>query len=416
MDDQSLPGDEDEKSSEPKQSSSSQVDLPPLPTKLSTLPSPIAGRLDTALRSMYALSHKAARRLITTHKVSIDGIGMDRWEAPVLQGSMITINPSAPNLSKNRALGAQLIFQDDALVVISKPAGLLSAPQRDSDDPSALQAASRLCRGPRRPRVVHRLDKHTSGLLLFARTIPAARALQALLQERTIKRVYRCIVRGEVSENRGYLSSWLLRDAGRGKRGSRDRTFKYSPPHRRPEPEEQSQSTSTQNSSRPRPQGQWALTYFQVVSRQQGFTALEVELFTGRTHQIRIHLSDLGHPIVGEWVYGPRVKREPRLALHAARLEFAHPFSQEQLCFEAPWPDELSTHSGVPGTWLDGSASQAHSSPGSGHTQDRPRRSQAGSPKMKTPHKPSSAYGSKTSSKYAKAQRLGRKSRRSNKR
>ena len=341
--------------------------LPPQPTKLTTQASPIEGRLDAALRAMYALSHKAARRLITTHKVSVDGVGHHRWETPVSRGALITINPSAPNLEKQRALGAHLVFQDDALAVINKPAGLLSAPQRDSDEPSALQAASRLCRGPRRPRVVHRLDKETSGLLLFARTIPATRALQAQLQDRGIKRVYRCLVRGEVARDQGYLNSWLLRDAGRGKRGSRAQTFKCTS-HRpqRPAPEERAQTEDAQRhrarAPYQQPQGQWALTHYRVIARQRGYSALEVELFTGRTHQIRIHLAELGHPIVGEWVYGPRVKREPRLALHAARLQLTHPFSEKVQRFEAPWPEDLRSHVAVPRAWIESPSSSAEQS------------------------------------------------------
>ena len=350
---------EDDSSSSAQPSSSP---LPPPPTRLTTAPSPIEGRLDAALRAMYALSNKAARRLITTSKVSVDGVVSDRWETPVTNEMMITVNPSAPNLSKQSALGARLVYQDDAIAVLAKPAGLLSAPQRDSDDPSALQAASRLCRGPRRPRVVHRLDKETSGLLLFARTIPAARELQVKLQNREVKRVYHCLVRGEVSSSGGYLSSYLLRDAGRGKRGSRAGTFKQTPlskaqprpPHdsahvrsRAPESERQ----DTHPKARQAPVGQWALTRYKVIGRVHGYSALEVELFTGRTHQIRIHLSELGHPLVGEWVYGPRVKRDPRLALHAARLELTHPFSGEAISFEEPWPQDLITHRGVPEAW-----------------------------------------------------------------
>jgi 23S rRNA-/tRNA-specific pseudouridylate synthase len=381
--------DEDESSTLKKQSTTAQSKpLPAPPTKLTTDPSPIEGRLDAALRAMYALSHKAARRLITTYKVSVDGVGSYRWETQVSEGSLITINPSAPNLAKQKSLGAQLIFQDDAFAVINKPAGLLSAPQRDSDEPSALQAASRLCKGPRRPRVVHRLDKETSGLLIFARTIPATRALQVQLQERDIKRVYRCIVRGEVKDDRGYLSSWLLRDAGKGKRGSRFKTFSCTL-HRpqRPEIEEESEEQKAldrQRSPYKQPQGQWALTSYKVASRQRGYTALEVELFTGRTHQIRVHLAELGHPIVGEWVYGPRVKREPRLALHAARLDLTHPFAEKRLSFEAPWPDELQAHPGVPRAWKEQSLTETGqgtqheqrdaSSPYSKHRSSQPNR------------------------------------------
>ena len=408
--------DEDESSTLTPSTTAQSQPLPaPLPTKLTTEPSPIEGRLDAALRAMYALSHKAARRLITTHKVSVDGVGSHRWETQVSEGSLITINPNAPNLAKQKSLGAQLVFQNDAFAVLNKPAGLLSAPQRDSDEPSALQAASRLCKGPRRPRVVHRLDKETSGLLIFARTIPATRALQVQLQERDIKRVYRCIVRGEVKDDRGYLSSWLLRDAGKGKRGSRFKTFSCTL-HRpqRPELEEESEEQKTQDRQRSpykQPQGQWALTYYKVVSRQRGYTALEVELFTGRTHQIRVHLAELGHPIVGEWVYGPRVKREPRLALHAARLDLTHPFAEKRLSFEAPWPDDLRAHPGVPRAWKDQALTETNhvthheerdaSSPHSKHRSSQSNRHGDSKPRRASSHQRSQ----RTRSPHAKTSR-----------
>ena len=356
-------------------SSSSHLPSPtPLPTKTSDAESPIGGRLDTALRSLYQLSNKGARKLISTGKVSVSEVVCDRWETPVALGEKITVNPSAPNPAKHVALGATLVYQDTALAVLSKPAGLLSAPGHDSDEESALQAASRLCRGPRRPRVVHRLDKETSGLLLFARTIPATRQLQASIQSRQVKRVYRCLVRGEVQGEGSYLSSLLVRDAGKGKRGSRAGSLKVTKlnkaPPREPTPPIFSEDAPHQ------PRTQWALTRYRVIARHAGFSALEVELFTGRTHQIRIHLSEIGHPIVGEWVYAPRIKREPRLALHAARLTLPHPFSETLLEFEAPWPDELAEHKGTPSAWMSAAQLKKRSD------QSRPKRAST----TKRPH------------------------------
>lgn len=321
-----------------------------LPQGISHAESPITGRLDAALRSLYRLSNKGARKLISTGKVSVSEIVCEQWETPVAMGEKITVNPNAPNPSKRVALGASLIYQDSALAVISKPSGLLSAPGHDSDEESALQAASRLCRGPRRPRVVHRLDKETSGLLLFARTIPAARQLQLSIQERSVKRVYRCIVRGEINSKGAFIFSQLVRDAGQGKRGSLSGTLKQRSLNLSIPQEPTPQPMSDQ--LRPHIKSQWALTRYRVIKQRAGFSALEVELFTGRTHQIRIHLAEIGYPIVGEWVYAPRVKREPRLMLHAARLSLPHPFKEEVLHFEAPWPDELSEHPGVPSDWL----------------------------------------------------------------
>jgi len=287
-----------------------------------------AGRLDAVLRAQLALTHKAARRLISTGKVRVNGALALKWETPVRRGDDLAVEMNAPNPKRSESLGAVLVFQDDAIAVLSKPAGLLSAPGPDEDEPSALVAACRLCRGPRRPRVVHRLDKDTSGLLVFARTIPAARALQRGLQAHAVRRLYRCVVRGVVLGEGGYISSGLVRDAGRGKRGSAEGTRRRHPLGPPPPPREV--------------EGQWALTRYRVVARSEEATALEVELFTGRTHQIRVHLAEVGHPILGEWVYGPCRPLAPRLALHAARLLLPHPFTGEPMTFDAPWPGDLA--------------------------------------------------------------------------
>lgn len=313
--------------------------------RVTELSSPRSGRLDTALRESLTLSHKQIRKLISTGKVSVSGQVLTRWESEVQEGDLIVITPTAANPSKQIALGATLVYQDDALAVLNKPAGLLSAPQRESDDPSALQAATRLCRGPRRPRVVHRLDKETSGLLVFARTIPAARALQEALANREVKRVYRCLVRGEVNGDGEYLTSVLVRDAGKGKRGSSSGSLRRSS-LKRPTPQPPPEPPTVRGGGR----AQWAATRYRVISRHRGVSALEVELLTGRTHQIRIHLAEIGHPILGEWVYAPRQKGEPRLALHAASLSLTHPFNGEKMVFEAAWPSDLSEYT-TPAMW-----------------------------------------------------------------
>lgn len=296
------------------------------------------GRLDASLRAQSSLSHKATRKLISTGKVLVNGAPQSRWEFPVRPGDLISVDMLARNPKKDEAFGATVLFQDDAIAVLSKPAGLLSAPAPSSDEPSALVAVNRLCRGPRRPRVVHRLDKDTSGLLVFARTIPATRVLQDALQHHQVRRLYRCVVRGEVQGEGGYISSGLVRDAGRGRRGSYKGSRRHHPLGPPPSTREV--------------EGKWALTRYRVVARSPHATALEVELFTGRTHQIRIHLMELGHPILGEYVYAPCRTLAPRLALHAAALRFKHPFSGEELLFEAPWPADLRGLKPLPSRWL----------------------------------------------------------------
>ena len=299
------------------------------------------GRLDAQLRINFSLSHKRARKLISTGKVTVNGQHRDRWESSVRHGDRVHVQMSAPNQKRKESLGARLVFQDDSIVVLSKPSGLLSAPAPHSDEESALIAANRLCKGPRRPRVVHRLDKETSGLIVFARTIPAARALQESIQTRQLRRTYRCIVRGVLPVDEGYISSGLLRDAGLGRRGSEEGTLRK---HKAgPLPVE-----------RPT-EGKWALTHFKVIQRGSKSSALEVEIFTGRTHQIRIHLAEIGHPILGEWVYERCRKESHRLALHACAMTVPHPFKREALTLTDPWPIDLNRLQPLPKGWAKAS-------------------------------------------------------------
>jgi RluA family pseudouridine synthase len=249
---------------------------------------------------------------------------------------------SAPNPRKKQALGAELYYQDSSLAVLYKPAGLLSAPSLDEDEDHALKAASRLCRGPRRPKVVHRLDKETSGLLVFARTLPSTRIMREAIDHKRVIRKYRCLVVGRPTPDEGMITSMLLRNAGEGKRGSAKGTLKRYPPDAKPQ----------------MPQGEdvrgaWAITKYKVVAFADGISALEIEILTGRTHQIRIHLSEIRHPIIGEWVYAKARDKAPRLALHAAQLTFKHPFAESVLHFEAPWPDDLRGLEPVPTYWYD---------------------------------------------------------------
>lgn len=296
------------------------------------------GRLDHILRDHLQCSHKHARSLISTGKIQVNQEVQLRWETKIRINDKVSIRINAPNPKKLESLGAQLIYQDQAIVILNKPAGLLSAPIPQSDELNALVAANRLCKGPRRPRVVHRIDKETSGLLMFARTIPVARSIQEDIQDKKIKRVYRCIVQGVVKEAGGYIASGLIRDAGRGRRGSAPGTFKRNGLSRAPQEKEV--------------KGKWSLTRYEVVSRGKTTTALEVEIFTGRTHQIRIHLAELGYPILGEWVYAGQRKTAPRLALHAARLTIQHPFKKERMSFEVQWPDDLARLKPIPPRWL----------------------------------------------------------------
>jgi len=205
------------------------------------------------------------------------------------------------------ALG--LVYEDHDLIVIDKPPGLLTiATERERE-----RTAYRLLgdylqarRPPRRPFIVHRLDRETSGLLIFAKSLRAKRHLQAQFETRRVERVYVAVVEGRVREERGTLSSRLVQDRGLRVRAGAG--------------------------------GRPAITHYLVRERRRDTTMLELSLGTGRRHQIRVQLADLGHPIVGDRAHGSRSAPSRRLCLHASRVGFVHPESGRLMHFESAAP------------------------------------------------------------------------------
>lgn len=203
----------------------------------------------------------------------------------------------------------RLIHEDEDLLVIDKPPGLLTiATERERE-----RTAYRLLwdylaaqRPPRRPFIVHRLDRDTSGLLVFAKSPSAKRGLQAQFEAREVERVYVAVVEGRVRDDRGTLESRLVEDRALRVRAARG--------------------------------GKQAITHYRVLHRGRDTTALELTLGTGRRHQIRVQLADLGHPIVGDGRHGSRIDPRGRLWLHASRLGFVHPRSGSRMRFESPLP------------------------------------------------------------------------------
>ena len=226
---------------------------------------------------------------------------------------------------------------DEHVVVVEKPSGIstvrhplerdwtarrkaLSPTLEDLVPPLIVREAGRTQKGPSlRMRVVHRLDKETSGLVVFARTVAAERGLGKQFHAHTVIRRYLTVVPGTVASQR--IATLLVRDRGDGRRGSAD------------DPDS----------------GKEAITHVEVMERLRGYTLLSCRLETGRTHQIRIHLAELGHPVCGEKVYNHKSSGEvrpdysgaPRLALHATELGFEHPVTHENLFWSMPLPADL---------------------------------------------------------------------------
>jgi 23S rRNA pseudouridine1911/1915/1917 synthase len=235
----------------------------------------------------------------------------------------MAIPPPAPETLEPESIALTVVHEDDHVLVIDKPAGMVVHPgaghARGTLAAAALAHAPAVAGvgGPRRPGIVHRLDKDTSGLLVMAKSQTAYNSLTAQLAARTARRVYLSIVHGRLTAAEGVVDQPIGRDP-------RDRTCM---------------------AVRPPGQGRRAVTRWRVVERFPQFTLVEARLETGRTHQIRVHFAALGHPVAGDTVYGGRRRTVPvaldGLALHAAGLGFVHPVTQERVEYSSPLPPRM---------------------------------------------------------------------------
>lgn len=212
-----------------------------------------------------------------------------------------------------------VVYEDSDVIVVNKPKGLVVHPAPGHPDGTLVNALLHHCGdslsgigGELRPGIVHRIDRDTSGLIIAAKNDAAHQKLSAQLQDHTLARIYRCIVIGNLREDSGTV------DAPIGRHPVDRKRMAVEPRTGRP-----------------------AVTHWSVLARYRGFTHVECRLETGRTHQIRVHLASIGHPLLGDTVYGSR-KPWPGLAgqcLHARRLKFTHPSTGRPVELECPLPD-----------------------------------------------------------------------------
>ncbi len=291
-------------------------------------------RLDRFLAARLTLSRTRIQKLIERGHVVVDGRPAKKSES-VGPGSriVVTLPPPEPVDIAAEDLPLTIVYQDDVLLVVNKPAGMVVHPAPGHRSGTLVNALLFHVRdlagvgGRLRPGIVHRLDKDTSGLLVVAKTDLAHEKLSEALRKRRVKRLYRAASWGHLQESPLTVDAPIGRD----------------PRHR--------QRMAVVEG------GRRAVTRVRVRERWERADLLEVSLLTGRTHQIRVHLAHLGHPIVGDDVYGPGwergmggptrgwalelARRVERQFLHAAQLVFEHPVSGERMRFQAPLPEEL---------------------------------------------------------------------------
>ncbi len=292
-------------------------------------------RLDRFLADQMAISRTQAARLVADKRVRVDG-KIARGSRLLVRAEAVTVQipqHEPPRTLQPAAIPLTLVFEDEHLAIIDKPAGLVVHPAPGHWDDTLVNAlvarGTTLSGGAEgRPGIVHRLDRDTSGLMIVAKTDLAHRKLGAAIAARRVRRIYAALAWGHLEENQVRMDAPIARHQRDRKRMSIS------------------------------PAGRQARTDAVVVARFDVVDLLRLELHTGRTHQIRVHLEHLGHPVVGDPVYtgggsrrisGPARRRAelveratPRQALHAAALAFRHPVSGAPLEFHAEWPADLS--------------------------------------------------------------------------
>ena len=280
-------------------------------------------RLDAFLASsLDGLTRSQATRLIESGEVAVNGRAVSKsYKLAGGEDVAVTLPEPEPVEAVPQDIPLDVVYEDADVIVVNKPSGMVVHPAPGHPDGTLVNALLYHCAGTLsgvggalRPGIVHRIDRDTSGLIIAAKNDAAHQYLSAQLADHTLARTYECIVVGALREDRGTVDAPIARHPTDRKRmavvaGGRE-----------------------------------AVTHWEVIARYPGYTHVRCRLETGRTHQIRVHMAYIGHPILGDTVYGAK-KEVPGLTgqcLHAVGLRFLHPRTHEVMELSCPLPDEFT--------------------------------------------------------------------------
>ena len=284
-------------------------------------------RLDVFVAGAAEITRSRAGALIKDGCVTADGAVQTKAGYKLRAGSPVTVRipEAAPSSVEAEDIDLDVVYQDDDVAVVFKPSGMVVHPAAGNESGTLVNALLKHLDnlsgigGEIRPGIVHRIDKDTSGLLLIAKNDRAHVSLSEQIKAHSVHRAYKAIVIGGFREDDGFV------DAPIGRHPTDRKKMAIVP------------------------DGREARTHWQVLERLKGATLIEARLTTGRTHQIRVHMASIGHPVLGDPVYGPKKSPYPVTGgqlLHAYRIGFVHPVTGEEMLFEAP-PEPRFQH------WLD---------------------------------------------------------------
>ncbi|MDP4125709.1 MAG: RluA family pseudouridine synthase [Bacillota bacterium] len=259
-------------------------------------------------------SRNNLKSLLEHHQICVDQNIVTQYNYPLEIGQEVVVNWSKVLVEK-QPQGLKIVFEDPYIIVIEKQAGLLSIATATEKEQTAYSILSDHVK-KRDPKnkifVLHRLDRETSGVMMFAKSEKIQKSLQDAWKEAVLERTYVVVVEGNVTKEQGTITSWL----------TESKTFMMY-------------SSRTPNG------GQKAVTHYKVLKKNKHYSLLEVRLETGRKNQIRVHMKDIGHSVIGDKKYGSTKHPLSRLGLHARVLAFRHPVSGEEVRYETDIPKEF---------------------------------------------------------------------------
>ena len=270
--------------------------------------------LEFLLKIFSSQSRNSVKSLLSSHKVSVNGAPVSQYNFELVPKDVVYISNSV--IRKKSRSNLPIIYEDDELIIINKPSGLLSVASDNEKSSTAYRMIADYVQQKdkhNRIFIVHRIDEDTSGVLMFAKNSKIQEALQDKWNDIVSKRGYYAIVEGKMDKKEDTIKSYLKKN-----------------------------SQNMMYSSKKAGDGQLAITHYKVIRESHSFSLLDVNIDTGRKNQIRVHLGEKGHYIIGDDKYGNPSNPLKRLGLHAYALEFKHPLTGKKMKFTAPMPKEFS--------------------------------------------------------------------------
>ncbi|MCR5185414.1 MAG: RluA family pseudouridine synthase [Bacilli bacterium] len=270
--------------------------------------------LDFLFEVLKGQSRNSVKSTLTSKRVSIDGAPVTQFDFELYPGDTVIIS-STPIQRKVRSK-LPIIYEDEEIIVINKPSGLLSIASDKEKSSTAYRMLSDYVQQKdkhNRIFVVHRLDEDTSGVLMVAKNVRIQKLLQDNWNDIVSKRGYYAIVEGEMEKKEGTVTSYLKKNAQNLMYSSKDKN------------------------------GQYSITHYKVLKSNKDYSLLDVNIDTGRKNQIRVHMGDLGHHVIGDDKYGNPKNPLKRLGLHAYCLELTHPVTKKKMKFSSPMPSEFES-------------------------------------------------------------------------